>query len=824
MPLTRFIELYESRYNQTITVSELFKLKEVIHISQSRDGQGRHIRLNMRNCHNNLENEMQELLHTPYCSLHSLQKQNDTSLIGKGGMNGMQGSAPSSQNISWLPNVIVSLRTFKSAVHKLLNDHGGQMPLLSFLDCYKCCIYNESSMSRSSSSSTGFNHQQNANTEKSHMPNKSTASPYQLIIDNENGVPLEHLITCAQDVQIQFNQGFFKQLQWENDKTKPMNFQGRNLLNKKVPTCLNTDKIELDFHAAYDGEDSLLEESQRKINQFCHEVVELFKGVSKCIIPLSKFNNEYHKKYGKQCRVADYGYTKLYELLESIPHILQVVDGEFEKKLTLTHRVQVRRFSNDIIKVLKGNPSKQMFAEQYPFAYEKHFSKTFDIRDYGVCYLEDMLAELPESIICRKEIDGKTFIQIPKIAQLEEERQCTNRLTLDIIDMLKHKPRFSIQFNKFIPNFHHHFGRQCKLSNYGFTKLIELLEAIPNTVQILIKDSLQFVQLKQEIMLDLICQNLVKLIEENNYKLKLSMSKLEELYNSKYQPIYYSDFNQMNFYDLFMKLPFEKNFIKISVLLNASEIELKSIVKENSLLVNQNLNLASCEWLIEVEKLNEREVKRVCKLVLKKLMDSFDETVLSMIHEFNSKNMPFTFNDFCDLAIRNNKELVNYHKLFNNRSYDYVYKCLNDYLAINDTIENTVVITGLSDMYYFAKQIRNVFKVANLHDMTFIELESVYKKAHNANTIVNLQANENGINSNCNSSNNNNGSNNREDFLFRCSNGFPYKQLGFIDTYLLFSQGLNLIVSVKKYTDKRICLNKEFWRIKLFDLKLFASF
>lgn len=78
-------------------------------------------------------------------------------------------------------------------------------------------------------------------------------------------------------------------------------------------------------------QEQCLEESQRKLSQFSHEVVELFKGVPRCVIPLSKFNNEYHKKYGRQCRVADYGYTKLFELLESIPHVVQILDGEFEK-------------------------------------------------------------------------------------------------------------------------------------------------------------------------------------------------------------------------------------------------------------------------------------------------------------------------------------------------------------------------------------------------------------------------------------------------------------------------------------------------------------
>lgn len=39
-------------------------------------------------------------------------------------------------------------------------------------------------------------------------------------------------------------------------------------------------------------------------------------------------------------------------------------------------------------------------------------------------------------------------------------------------------------FNKFVPSYHHHFGHQCRVSDYGFTKLIELFEAIPDVVKI----------------------------------------------------------------------------------------------------------------------------------------------------------------------------------------------------------------------------------------------------------------------------------------------------------------------------------------------------
>jgi len=840
MSLSRFIELYEQRYNQTITLSELYKLKDIIYISSNKDGNGRHIKLinksySSANTPNisasnllNIDNEMEDLLnnHTPYCNLHTRNynrnKFNQNSKVGNN-------SGPS----GWLPNVVVSLRTFKSAVHKLLNDHGGQMPLLSFLDCYKCCIYSAGSNEHSSSSKQ-FKH--NANDDKDQQKNSESLEnallSYKLVIDNENGVPLEHLITCAQDVQILYNESYYKQLQWENDKTK---LHGGTVNNNSLANNNNSHFNENDNN---DSASVGADESQQKLNLFIHEVVELFKGIPRAVIPLSKFNSEFQKKYGKQCRVADYGFSKLNELLESIPHTLQILDGEYEKKLTLTHRVQVRRFSNDLLKVMKSHTTlvRQMFADEYPAAYEKHFQKQFNIRDYGVCYLEDMLAELPDTIISRKEINGRTFIQIPKIMQLEEELTCMKRLTYDIIEMLKNKPRFSLQFNKFIPNFHHHYGRQCKLSNYGFSRLIELLEAMPDYVQVLVKDGLQFVQLTKAFMIDSICQNLMKLIEESNLnRTNLSLAKLEEAYYNKYEPIiHYSDLDCETFAQLFFILPLEKYFfLKRKVVLESNDMidyyeyfynqnKSKSRVQDDDYFkwANSNYKTINFEdsydiniWF-DLELINERDLKRAAKLMLKKLIESNqtgDNNLNSDDFAYVTKSLsnqsgPVSFMDVWNVLFIDNPDVSALYKAssYNKRSIHFVFKCLVDYLNIaknDDDLElaipfnrfdlNAKCITGLNDLYLFAKQIRNLYKLSNSWDLSVTELETLYKQTYKY-----------AIGKEANGPSTSSASKNQ---------GFPYKILGFVDGNLLICQGLSLVISIKKYSEKRLCLNRELW-------------
>lgn len=178
------------------------------------------------------------------------------------------------------------------------------------------------------------------------------AKSYHLQVDIDNGVPLEHLITCAQDVLIHWNKDkSYKYLQWEREKINRAELNSKQTTQEQMHHQQRgisfDDPIDSDMEDMFEmgavGGGSWIEDRQRKLNHFAHLVIKLLKGVSKCIIPISKFNCEFYRKYGLQCRVADYGHTRLIDLLEAIPHVVQIIDGEFEKKITLTHRVQVTK-------------------------------------------------------------------------------------------------------------------------------------------------------------------------------------------------------------------------------------------------------------------------------------------------------------------------------------------------------------------------------------------------------------------------------------------------------------------------------------------------
>lgn len=70
----------------------------------------------------------------------------------------------------------------------------------------------------------------------------------------------------------------------------------------------------------------LCAEVQQRLQQFSREVLDLLKNQGfHCRLPVSKFVSAYHQYYSRQCRVADYGFSKIIDLLSAIPKSIQVL-------------------------------------------------------------------------------------------------------------------------------------------------------------------------------------------------------------------------------------------------------------------------------------------------------------------------------------------------------------------------------------------------------------------------------------------------------------------------------------------------------------------
>lgn len=331
---------------------------------------------------------------------------------------------------------------------------------------------------------------------------------------------------------------------------------------------------------------------------FCREVRNLLRSKPNCMIPFSKFVPAYHNHYGRQCCVYQFGYTKLIELLESIPHVVQIIGDGTNRYITLTHREQIKRFASDLIKVVKSQPGKKLKLSQFARAYEQVLGRIFRIEDYGTNNINVLLAEIWEGtinimpikrelvderlvpkplfvktntntnnsnninnnnynginkqssspysniatttttanatnnhhfsmnnnhlstinqisngfsnhnttasstssilnqLVASVESVSKPYItdsypdawfEIPKRERSDKEVKRTKYFIWDVIELLSSMgPTYSVPFSKFIPSYHYYFNRQCKVSIFGFSKLIDLFESIsPEVVEII---------------------------------------------------------------------------------------------------------------------------------------------------------------------------------------------------------------------------------------------------------------------------------------------------------------------------------------------------
>ncbi|XP_034748035.1 meiosis regulator and mRNA stability factor 1 isoform X3 [Etheostoma cragini] len=428
LPLFKFTEIYEKKFSRKLVVGDLYRLPEVVAVREQ--GGSRLV-----------------------CLLHSSQIRQSPlgSSQSQEGSSSASGSPIVFEELEYhepvcrehytqqdfseadfdpdsytIPFVVMSLSTLSSEVHSLLQSHEGTLPLLSFPDCY-------------------------ASKFRPLQPGNETL---------EGGIPLEHLITCVPSITIVTAQNGFKVIKWIHNKQPAPNSE----------TWIQRCKSPV-------GNPQLI--------QFSREIIDLLKSQPSCIMPMNKFIPSYHHHFAKQCRVSDYGYSKLLELLEAVPHVLQILGMGTKRLLTLTHRAQVKRFTQDLLKLLKFQASKQVAIKDFMQAYHWCFSRDWRVIDYGICELMDLLTEIPDTTITITHQDTDTVISVPKRERTVEEMERTRQFGKEVVDLLRHQPHCRMAFSKFIPTYHHHFGRQCKLSYYGFTKLMELFEAIPNILMVL---------------------------------------------------------------------------------------------------------------------------------------------------------------------------------------------------------------------------------------------------------------------------------------------------------------------------------------------------
>ncbi|KAH8338906.1 hypothetical protein KR059_006256, partial [Drosophila kikkawai] len=482
LPMYKFRELFQSRFKTSISVLDLYKMQDICTIN-SDNKEEKFISLQPELV-NTLESSplMEGLQHSvPYCTVHFKREQH-------------KGWAE--QDLEPLPNVCMKISEIQKLIYPLLKLHPGDIPVATLIHC----IEGQLKVS---------------------------------IVANDSGINLEHLVCCVQGIQVQMNNFGIKILGWLE-------------LNKELKPSSSMESINCSFNnnssnlSVCDRSNYFKNSAADPLYQISREVIELVKMSPKSTIKFNRFIPAYHNHFGKQCRVADYGYTKLIELFEALSSVVQIMgDGEY-RQITLTHRTQIRRFTSDLFRVLRATGNNSLLLSQLPVTFSQTQNRNFDVTDYGVCDIVDILDSLVNSniVVLNPVNNGKDIlISMPKRKQTSSELEKTFLFAGEMVELFQNALQYTILFQKFVRSYHYHFGYQCRLSDYGFLKLADLLDAIHGLVDMEVtNDEDKKIVLSPTIARRVFAEQCEKLINNStgNFTNCMKLDQVLKLHKKKY--------------------------------------------------------------------------------------------------------------------------------------------------------------------------------------------------------------------------------------------------------------------------------------------------
>ncbi|KAL0841176.1 hypothetical protein ABMA28_014919 [Loxostege sticticalis] len=332
-----------------------------------------------------------------------------------------------------LQPVYMEISMLAKNTQMLLEKHCGILPLLSFVECYEAMF-----------------------------------PP--LVPDTHRGVALELLLRSVPGIEVRDSPS--RHLTWRTDGTET------------PPTHSN--QSESSRSSGERERPRTAPALEPMLALFERELIDLLRTAPRCSIPFSKLIPAFHHHFGRQCRVADYGFTKLPDLLAALSNTIVVLGSGSSRVITISASAQSRRWTSDLVKLLKAQPGRAILPMDIPQLYQATFGRAFSPVDYGVCTLSElMLRVTPQAVT----IAADGTISLPRRTPTPEERSRTVQFALQAVELLCYTPNLRMEFSRFVPAYHAHFGRQLRVAHYGCVKLVELFEPIPESVTVAIEAS-----------------------------------------------------------------------------------------------------------------------------------------------------------------------------------------------------------------------------------------------------------------------------------------------------------------------------------------------
>lgn len=207
-------------------------------------------------------------------------------------------------------------------------------------------------------------------------------------LKNEHGVSFEHLISCVPGVRI----------------TK-------------------IDKRKMVASIADAGERKVQKITDEKLILLGSEITILLSQNRSCTIPLDSFLDYYLCRFNKPCAPKDYGVKNLDELLGKLNQVVQILGSGSKRQLTLSHEVQMYRFSSAVEDLLKNDGRNEYDISDLLDLFKSKYGKDFEARNYGLCTIEDLLMNVRDSKFKVERDSGKIKILYEGVDEASKKLQ-----------------------------------------------------------------------------------------------------------------------------------------------------------------------------------------------------------------------------------------------------------------------------------------------------------------------------------------------------------------------------------------------------------------
>ena len=244
--------------------------------------------------------------------------------------------------------------------------------------------------------------------------------------------------------------------------------------------------------------------------RFATECIELLMSKSEHKISFGDFASNYHRHFGRQIKVNEFGHEKLIELLEAVNDTVKISSEGDNHYVGLTlkalHRylypnkesdgasgtespvpvsggITTKLFAKECAELVMSTPDKKVALNEFSSSYRKYFGRSINLSDYGHEKLINLLEAVDGTLKLfwsNKTVSGKA----ERFVGLTHSARQLHLFGQELVELLEAQPLRSLRLEHFASTFTRHFGRQFKPATYKHEKLRDMLEELPHIVQV----------------------------------------------------------------------------------------------------------------------------------------------------------------------------------------------------------------------------------------------------------------------------------------------------------------------------------------------------